>query len=520
MKMREMLWFRCLLNGLSVVLVLSCLLTVGSLPALAANSSLTIMQSEAPLTMDPANHTATYTGALLYPMYETLVEFDENMEVVPALATEWQHSEDGTEWTFTLRQGVAFHDGTPFNANAVKATFDRVINPENGLASYGRFSAVINRVEVINDFTVKFYLNDPYPAFTRFITMSGASIISPKAIAELGADLAHEAVGTGPYKFVKWVSGERVVMERNTKYWRGTPEVEQLVWKWSPEHSVMSMAIQTGEVDVVFPVPPAYAVSLGKIPSVVVQASPSNRVLWLALNTLYKPLSDARVRQALNYATDREGLVKSIMWGHGKPANSPVGPSDFGYDPACPASPYNIEKAKELLAEAGYGKGFNLSITVQEAEAPIAEALQGMWAKIGVNVIVDLKEYGLWADVVFSPPDKNPTQSVIASWAAGTYDADMILTPLFHTKNWAPTGANLGFYSNTRVDELLNQGASETDPVARMRIYSEAQRIIHDEGAHVSLYYVSNLVAMQKNVRNVWVQAGGMLVIRDPKIAR
>ncbi|MGM0603018.1 MAG: ABC transporter substrate-binding protein [Bacillota bacterium] len=500
----------------SLMLILFVLMT---LSAGAAAEELTVMHSEPPLTMDPSNHSAGYTMAVLYPMYETLTMFNDDMEVVPSLATYWETSEDGTEWTYQIREGVKFHDGSELNAEVVKASFDRLLNPDNGLSTRSRFAGVVESVEVINDYTVRFNLGKPYPAFHHLTSMHSGAIMSPKAMEKGNEFLARNVVGTGPYKFVEWVSGERVVMEKNENYWKDNSDsVEKMIFKWSSEKSVRVMALQSGEVDVIFPVPPAYAKVIENAPNLKLYEEPSDKTLWLALNTLHEPLDNVKVRQALNYATDREAMIKSLLFGHGTVANSPMGPVSFGYDPETPAYEYDLEKAKELLKEAGYEDGFTLPIAVQEAEANIAEALQGMWSDIGVEVEVNRMEYGLWADEVFSAPENNKGYSVIASWAASLLDADGFLTPLFHTDSFAPAGANLGFYSNEKVDSLLDEAARTVDPDKRLELYSEAQRIIQDEGAHVSLYYANSLAGMNEKVKNVWMMSD-MLVFRNPVIA-
>jgi len=498
-----------------LMLILFVLIATG----VGAAEELTIMQSEAPLTMDPANHSADYTSAVLYPVYETLTMFNEEMEVVPSLAENWKVSGDGKEWTYEIKEGIKFHDGSELNAEVVKANFERILNPDNGLSTRSRFADVIEKVEVLDDYKISFVLNKSYPAFHHLTSLSSGSIISPKALEKGNEFLARNAVGTGPYKFVEWVSGERVVLEKDEAYRKKSDRIEKLVFKWSPEKSVRVMALQAGEADVIFPVPPAYANVVENASNLELYEKTSDRTFWLALNTLHKPLDNPKVRQALNYATDRKAMIKSLLFNHGTVANSPMGPLSFGYDPETTAYEYDLEKARELLKEAGYEDGFTLPIAVQEAEANIAEALQGMWSDIGVEVEVNRMEYGLWADEVFSAPENNKGYSVIASWAASLLDADGFLTPLFHTDSFAPAGANLGFYSNEKVDSLLDEASKTVDPEERLELYSEAQRIIQNEGAHVSLYYANSLAGMNKEIENVWLMGSGMLVLRNPVIA-
>lgn len=481
-------------------------------PALA--STLTVMQTEAPLTMDPSNHTAGYTAAVLNSMYECLTKFDYEMKIVPGLAIDWQATNDGKTWTFELRRGVVFHDGEDFTAEAVKKSFERLLDPNNGLATRGRFAPVISKIEVVNDYQVKFYLKATYPSFDRLVSMGSASIISPKALDD-GISLAKNVIGTGPFKFVEWVTGEHVLTEKNNDYWGGIPQVDQLKWKWSPEKSVLVMALQTGEADVIYPLPPAYANSLKKSPKIKVMETETDQTFWLSLNTLHKPLDNVKVRQALNYATDRNGLIKAIARGYGKIANSPMGPISFGYDPACEAYPFDPAKAKELLREAGYADGFEVPIAVQEAETSYAEALQGMWSELGIDVKIYKMEYAHWADQVFTAKGDNKGYSVIASWASGALDADTFLKPLFHTASFPPAGANLGFYSNLEVDQLLNEGVITVDPEKRKEIYSKAQKIIQNEGAHISFYYAKKLAGVRSNIQGVWIMGNNQIVLNE-----
>ncbi|HBN97290.1 MAG TPA: glycosyl transferase [Firmicutes bacterium] len=492
---------------ISSVVLLILVLALGS--SVVAASTLTIMQSESPRAMDPSNQSATYTGSVLSHMYDTLLTVNSDGNVVPSLATDYTYSPDGLEWTFKLRQGVTFHDGTPLNADAVKYSFERILNPDNGLTAFGRFNPVIKRVDTVDDLTVKFTLHSPYPAFALLLTINQAAITPPSA-----ADIvSRHPVGTGPFKFVEYVSGERVVMERFDNFWGEAPRVDRLVWRWSPEESVMIMALQAGEVDVVVPLPASHVGALEMSPGVEVHEKAGSAVFWLALNTTAEPLNDVRVRQALNYATDRQGLVDAILWGRATVAHSPLAPQYFGYDPTVQGYSFDPEKARELLAEAGYPNGFTMSITVQESESQYAEVLQGNWRDVGVNVIVDQLENALWSAKVFSPLEENETMSSFASWSS-ILDADLMLTPLFATRSFPPASANLGFFSNARLDEILAQAVNEVNPNVREELYFEAQRIINDEAAHVTLYYANTIFGVRDNVEGVWSQPSGQINVR------
>ena len=497
-------------------LVLTLLVSAAMTGALA-QSELTIMQNEAPRSMDPANHTATFTAAVLYPMYENLVDMTEDQQLVPGLASEWTINEDGTVYDFVLREGVTFHDGTPLDAAGAVVSLERLLDPDAGLAGAGRFQPVIERVSAVDERTVRIELFRPNAAFLTLMSGSQAAIVSPTAWE--ASTLDRQAVGTGPYRFVEWVSGERVVMEANPDYWGGAPEVERLVWTWSPEDAVMTMSLQAGEVDIATPLPPLFAPVLGANPDIDVLEATGSRVFWIALTTTIEPLDDARVRRALNHATDRQGLIDALLRGFGVPATSPLSPPLLGFDPTLEGLPFDLEVAANLLAEAGVADGFTVNVAVQEADANVVEALQAMWAQVGVQLNIQVMESGVWSEAAFADPEgkaRDEVHAVYASWAA--IDPDAQLRSLYHSASWAPGGANLGFYANERLDELLDIGVAAIDVPTRLEAYAEAQRILLEDAPHVWLYYPQALAAVHTDVDGVWMSPAGQLMIRQPRL--
>jgi glutathione transport system substrate-binding protein len=452
------------------------------------------MQLEAPLTMDPEDHTASFTMDVLDPMYESLMRFDQNLEVVPSLATKWSVDASGTRWTLELRQGVRFHDGTPFDAQAVVDSFNRLLDPDRGLAAAGRIRAIVKHVTATGPDTVLFTLASSYASFPRVLAVTPI----PSPLAEKQGKLSRQAVGTGPYKFVEWKTGEYVLEERNEQYWGPPPAVRQLKWIWTSEPVLMNMSVLAGAADIVNPLPPIFGEALSRNRKVKLIQGAEARVFWVALNTQSKPLDDIRVRQALNYATDREALVRTQLRGFGTPANSPLAPADFAYDPQTKGYPYDLERARALLAKAGYANGFTLKIAVQEPDAQLVEALQGMWANVHVNLQIEQMENGVFSQAIFGSPKQKAQQGidcVFASWASDDTDPDYQLDPLYRSNERSPAGANLGFYSNPHLDVLLESAAAELDTEKRKALYRQAQQIISDDAPHVLLYYARDLAA-------------------------
>lgn len=486
------------------------------LPQMALASTVTIMQNEPPRSMDPGDQTATYTFNILDPMYEGLVRINADKQLVPALATAWTTDSTGKVWTFILRKDVKFHDGTPFDADAVVYNIHRHLDKSRGLAASGRMRTTIDSVTAEGTNKVIFHLKKTYPTFLNLLTSGAAMMVSPKA--DKAGTLSMQADGTGPYEFVQYKTGEFVLEKKNQHYWGTSHGADDLKWTWSDEMSVMNMAIQSSTADVINPVPPQFASVLKNNSNVSLQRSPGSSVFWVALDTKMKPLDDIRVRQALNLATDKNALVKAVSFNYAQPANSPLASISPGYDSQLNDYPYNLDKAKMLLTQAGYPHGFSMSIAVQGQDARTAQVLQAMWKKIGVSLDVKQMESGVWTKAAFANPqekEKMGISSVLASWSSGLLGNDNQLRPLYDSDSFAPGGANLGFYQNPQVDQLIDQASSTLDEQKRNALYDQLQKLISHDAAHVLLYYQDDLYATAKDVQGVQMIPGGTLVVRD-----
>jgi len=486
-------------------------------PSLALAEVLNVMQSEAPRSMDPGDQSATFTNALLRPMFEGLTDRDSNQQIIPRLATEWTADEAGLVWTFKLREGVVFHDGTPFNAEAAAYNFNRHLDTNRGLAASGRLRTFMESARAVDEYTLELKLKSPYPAFLALLSTQAGWQVSPAADA--AGTLGSASVGTGPYRLAEYRSGEYVLEEKFPDYW-GDKEAgeDQIRWTWSSETSVLNMALQTGDADVINPVPAAFARQIEANPELSLNVSDGSAVFWVALNTESEPLNDPRVRQALNFATDKDGLVQAIMAGYAVPATSPLANITPGFDPELNPYRLDVERAKALLAEAGYADGFEMSVVVQEPEARIGEVLQAMWAPLGVQLDVQRMESGVWSQAAFGDVAQKAEQNVdavIASWSSGVNGADLQLRPLYHSSSFSPGGANLGFYKNDEFDAMLDEAAGIVDEAARNEIYKEAQAVINQDAPHVLLYVNQDLYATRQGVSGVWMVPGGFVRVEN-----
>ncbi len=480
----------------------------------AGAATLTIMQSEPPRSMDPADHTATFTASVLDPVYEGLVGMDAQGAITPRLATGWTSSADGLDWRFALRGGVRFHDGTAFDAAAAAASFRRLLSPGRALAGAGRFAAVIEAVQP-DGTGLRLRLRRPYAFLLRLLAAPQAAIVSP--LAERAGTLGRIAVGTGPYRFVRWDAGEDVIETLNEHWWGASDAAggrpDTLRWTWSSEASVMNMALRSGAVQAAVPFAPLFGRLAMRDPALRIDRNDGAAVYFVALNTRLPPLDDPRVRRALSLATDRDGLVAALLHGFGTPACSPLPPGAAGCGAGRTALPFDPAGARALLAQAGLAHGFSLSVAVQEPEEPIAEALQAMWAAIGVRLEIRRLESGVWADAAFAGPEakaRSRLGAVIASWAS-PFLPDIQLDSLFASHSAAPHGANLGFFVDPALDATLDRAATALDPAARDAAYAEAQDRILAAMPDILLYTRADLLGRQRAVSGIVLMPGGEL---------
>lgn len=487
----------------SVVLLLA-------LTGQAGAATLRIMQSEPPRSMDPADQTATFTASVLDPMYEGLVRMLPDGRIVPRLALSWTTSPDGLDWRFILRPGVRFHDGTVLTSIVAAQSFARLLSATSGLVGAGHYGTIIASIRPDGP-ALLIHLSKPYAFLLQLLAGAQADLVSPAA-ARAGT-LGRIPVGTGPYRFVTWKSSDYVEEERNPDYWGPRPAIDRLRWSWSPEASVMNMALRTGEIDVAVPFPALFASRLGDAPFLRLQQQPGAAIYFVALNTRLPPLNDPNVRHAISLATDRPALVAALLHGFGEPDCGPLPPATLGCGQATPALAYDPVRARTLLAEVGLPHGFALSVAVQEPEEPIAEALQAMWAKAGIRLSIHRLEAGVWVDAAFAGPaakQQDRLGAVITSWAA-PFVPDLQLRPLFASRSEAPAGANLGFFSDPALDQAMDNAARTLDTAARDALYRDIARRLDAAAAHISLYTPSDLVAHASRVSGLAVLPGGEL---------
>jgi peptide/nickel transport system substrate-binding protein len=468
--------------------------------------TLTIAIGAEPESLDPVKMTSAPAATVGEHVVQRLIYMEENGNLVPMLAASWRANADSTVWTFQIRQGVTFHDGEPLNAEAVRLNLARFINPDVG-AAYRFLLGSVKEIKATGEYTLELVLSQPFAPILAHLSHSFIGIVSPKQIRALGPKETFEIpVGTGPYVLNQWNRGDRIRMSVNPRYWGAAPKIPNLIFKFIPEESARIVAIETGEADAIMAVPPQDVARLQKDPNIDVVFQTGVRTIYVGFNNQRKPFTDPRVRRALNHAIDKKSIVDSIFKGSAFVADAPVVSAVFGYTKAGPYE-YNPALAKRLLAEAGFPNGFSMVLHHPTGRYPldatVAQAVQSMLAAVGVDAKLETREWSSYLQLTSQPPDKAQYDAFMLGWGTVTLDADYGLYALLHTRQWNPNGNNRGFYSNTRVDEILNSARVETDKEKRKTMYAEAIRLIWDDAPWIYLYNGGQINAVRKDVQGL-----------------
>jgi peptide/nickel transport system substrate-binding protein len=455
--------------------------------------------------LDPTDATNATSEQIVMNLFDGLTSLAPDMTVRPGLATDWNASPDGLRWTFRLRRSVQFQDGQPVDADAVKFTFDRILDEKKPRKRRGYYAPVIKSVRVVDEAAIEMTLHEPFGPLPNLLTTAAASIVSPKAARELGDDFGRRPVGSGPFVFQQWESGRRIVMVRNDRYW-GTPaKPQQVVFLPVPEESTRAAVLETGEVDIAQHLPPSQMKRLGAHPQIQTFGADALEKRIVKLNVLHERFKDVRVRQAMNYAVNVPEIIDTILDGAGTFTGGPLTKSLTG---AIGKYHYDAALAKKLLAEAGYPNGFKASLAASKSSSggiqESLEALQAQWRAVGIDVTLNILEREGMDKIRHLPPDRAQEKQLLVSSAGARFpDPHAALFDVYHSSQWSPTGSNAGFYKSVRVDELLDLGVRETDPTKRTAIYREVQEIIIEDAPVVFLESIRYAYAARRNLKDI-----------------
>jgi peptide/nickel transport system substrate-binding protein len=493
---------RIAITGLVLLLALGLMLPSPGAAQTKDDTVVYALQSDVD-TWDPPNSVLREAIILGYHVYDHLAVRDlKTRRVIPNLATSWKNL-DETTWEVKLRQGVKFHDGTPFTAKDVKATFDRVLDPAKKMTARGNH-AKIKAIEVVDDHTVRFKTDGPYPLFVERLTAQVMQ--SEKVIREKGHDWMQEnPIGTGPYKLVKWTRKQEHLLVRNDDYWGPKPAFKYVRIRIIPEQATQIAELISGGVDIIKAVPPDQMDVITKSGQARTSVSPILRTAFLQFDQSARggpnPFTDRRVRQAANLAVDMDGIIHHVLNGLGDRTATAINPMAFGWDPNLKPYKQDIERARKLLAEAGYPNG--LEVKFHTGPPVVEPAIQ----QTNDAIVADMAKAGFRVQQVYTGDNtalvariKEGKGGPMFNWSWGYYsvfDADAILYDNFKC------GEPYAYYCNKELDDLIAAGRSTLDQKKRAEIYVKAQKLLFDDAAYLykwglrGVWGISNRVEYQ-----------------------
>ena len=471
--------------------------------------------------LDPQTVENNESGFIMATIYDSIVNYRPGTsEVGPGLAESWTVSPDGKVYTFKLRRNVKFHDGTPMNARTVAEDVDRAINPANPCYVFNRkvdtyddftYGSVkagnVVKMDVVDDYTLRFTLPKPNAPFLSSIAMVWQDIVSPTATKKYNCDASQHPVGTGPFKFVEAVRNDHVTVEANADYWGGKPKVDRIIFRIIPESATRMLALERNEVQILADVPPADYERIEKNPALKIYRQPGLTILGVSMSNDLGPFKDTRVRQAMNYAVDKEAINKGL-YGGATTASQGMPSVLWGYSKDTRPYPYDVNRAKELLKEAGHANGFSTEMMVYAnprgynpiGGAKLGEAVQGYLAKVGVNAKITQYEWGAYLQKVRTLTWDG---MAISGWSGDNGDPDNFLGDLFEwdTANNKARTNNAARHHNPEFDKLLEQGRETTDQAKRAAIYEKANQILHDDAPWIFMNHTTQVRATRANVK-------------------
>lgn len=472
-----------------LVVMLSLSGAGGAIAAQTPPGVLVVGQVAEPKSLDPAAVTSLNDFRILVNLYEGLVGYEQgSLELAPALAESWEIANDGKLYTFHLRRGVTFHDGTPFDADAVKFNLERMLDPDHPYHDTGPFPLAffyerIQRVEVVDDYTVRLHLDRAYAPLLSNLAYPTGAMVSPAAVGKHGKEFGRHPVGTGPFRFAQWQANRRVVIEANPDYRRGPPALKAVVFRPIGDPLTRVAELMAGGVDLAVELPPDNVTQLRRESGFTVHEAVGPHLWFLILNTREPPFSLERMRQAVNYAIDKRALVEQVLQGSASVAAGPVPAAfDWAYNDEIDPYPYDPDKARALIEEAGYGDGVKVRFYVTQsgsgmlAPVQMATAIQADLAKVGIEAEIESYEWNTYLGKV---NDGLAGKADMAEMAWMTNDPDTLLSLALHSDATPDKGGfNSGYYRNPEVDRLIEVARTTSDRVERAVYYRSLQRIL------------------------------------------
>ncbi len=466
--------------------------------------------------LDPALEEDGESFKVCDNIYDTLVHYkDGSTEIEPGLATNWESSADGLTWTFYLRKGVSFHDGTPFNAEAVLFSLNRQHVKSHPFHDVGGsyvywvatgLADIVDTITAKDEFTVQIKLKTAYAPFIYTIAITPFSIVSPTAVKEYGDKYSSNPVGTGAFKFVRWDRKDKIVLEANKNYWKGSPKLDRVIFRSIPDNSVRLIELQQGSLHAMeFPNPDDLE-QIRKDENIELLSQPGMSIGYLAMNMEKSPFDNHKVRLAINHAINKSAIIEHLYQGLGIPAKNPIPPTLWSYDDTIEDYEYNPKLAKQLLTEAGYPNGFETTLWALPVPRPyipdgraLAEVLQSELRNIGIKTKIVTYDWGTYLEKT----KYGEHDIAMLGWSADLGDPDNFFYFLLSKTSAEKPAGNIAFYRSDAMQDILEKARATTDKTKRTSLYKEAQQIFHKDIPWVPMAHAKQILVVNKQVKNL-----------------
>lgn len=471
-------------------------------------------------SLDPAGSNDVPSSVVQTNIYETLVNRDDDNNIIPGLAVEWDAVDDST-YEFKLREGVKFHDGSDFNADVVKMNLERILDEKVASPRYFLFE-MIESIDVIDEYTVQIKTEYPFAPIFGHLSHNGGSMVSPKAIeadyaameegADPGSVISENPVGTSYFKFESWAPGSEIKLVKNDDYWGDKAHVDTVTFKVIPESTTRNADLERGFVHITDPVQPIEVEEINAGDFAKVFQKPSASLSYIGFNAEKEPFNDPKVRQAISMMVNKDEIINGVYEGFGIPAKGPLAPSIFGYNDEAEPLGYDVEAAKKLMEEAGYADGFSTTIWTNDnpQRVDMAIILQNSLKELNIDAKVEQMEFGAYLEKTAN----GEHDMFILGWSNATGDADYGTYPLFHSEQKGDPG-NRTFYENPEVDKLLEEGRRESDPEKRIEIYNKVQEHLIVDAPMVYIHHQEYLLGVSNKITGFDIDEAGMYKLQN-----